>query len=132
MDKRIIWIWILSAIATSGSLYFSEIKGFIPCTLCWYQRIFMYPIFLLTSTSLLLKDKKINNYLLTLSIPGFLLALYHVLLQKTSLFSSFEPCSVGVSCASEYVNWFGFVTIPLLSFTAFFLISITLIYKKEG
>lgn len=124
MNKII--VLVVSLVATLGSLYFSEIEGYIPCTLCWYQRIFMYPILLIIIVSLVTKDEKVNKYILSLSIPGFLLALFHVLLQKTSLFNSFEPCSVGVPCSGEYINWLGFITIPVLSFTAFFIITITI------
>lgn len=123
------WImaWILALIATLGSLYFSEIRGFIPCTLCWYQRIFMYPIVILMGLSLLVKDYNIKRHILSLSIPGFFFALFHVLLQKSSILQSFEPCKIGVSCSTLYINWFGFITIPVLSLTVFFIITMLLL-----
>lgn len=132
-NKAFIIAWVVSLIATLGSLYFSEIKGFIPCTICWYQRILMYPIVIQLGVSIITRDFNIKKYILALSIPGFLLALYHVILQKSFFLQSFEPCEIGVSCSSSYINWFGFITISVLSLTAFFIITISLLsYKKEG
>lgn len=125
--KAFIIAWIISLTATLGSLYFSEIKGFIPCTICWYQRILMYPITIFLGVSIITRDFKIKKYIMALSIPGFLLALYHVILQKSSFLQSFEPCEIGVPCSTSYVNLLGFITIPLLSLTAFFIITISIL-----
>lgn len=125
--------WFVSVVATSGSLYFSEIKHFIPCTLCWYQRILMYPLVILLGIALVRNDQKIHVYVLPLSILGFFIGTYHYLKQKVSFFQSIDvlECSVGVPCSVMYINWFGFITIPFLSLVAFFLISVVLLIKKK-
>lgn len=117
--------WFIATIAMSGSLYFSEVMNFIPCTLCWYQRILMYPLVLLLGIASIRKDTKIFYYALPLSILGVLFSGYHYLLQKTDLFDGFG-CSSGVPCSGEYINWFGFITIPFLALMAFIFISLIL------
>ena len=124
--------WIQSIVATLGSLYYSEIQHFIPCTLCWYQRILMYPLLILFAIAILRKDVKVYFYALPMSIIGTGIAFYHILLQKGLLPEAFAPCTIGASCAVKYTGYFGFITIPVMSFTAFLVISICLLllFKK--
>jgi disulfide bond formation protein DsbB len=105
-----------------GSLYFSEVNHFIPCALCWYQRILMYPIALIIPIGLLRRDSGMPLYVIPLAVVGAAVATYHVLLQKTDWFSETNACQVGVPCSSDYINWLGFITIPTLALTAFILI----------
>ncbi|MCF6136319.1 disulfide oxidoreductase [Pseudalkalibacillus berkeleyi] len=125
--------WIIALIAVLGSLYFSEIAGFVPCQLCWYQRILMYPLAVIIGIGLYLDDPKLSWYVLPFSVIGVFVSSYHYLYQKTDWFSEIGSCTKGVSCSGEYINWLGFITIPLLSFTAFMLITIVMIstLKKE-
>lgn len=116
--------YIQSLIATLGSLYFSEILKYPPCTLCWYQRIAMYPIVILLLVSILTKDKTVYRYVLPLSITGTLISLYHNLLYYNVIKDNIIPCATGVSCTTRYVEYFGFITIPLLAFIAFNVINI--------
>ncbi|MGM0890713.1 MAG: disulfide oxidoreductase [Bacillota bacterium] len=127
---RYLFAWIVSLIATFGSLYFSEIKGYIPCTLCWYQRILMYPLVILLGIYLIKKDRDISIYILPFSLMGFLLATYHYSIQKFPIFHLSNPCPIGISCSGDYINWFNFITIPFLSLSAFLLITI-LVSKKR-
>jgi disulfide bond formation protein DsbB len=110
--------------ALLGSLYFSEIAKFIPCTLCWYQRILMYPLVIIIIVGVLTEDKHLPKYVLPLSLLGLGVAGYHYLLQ-IGVFGRGEigMCTVGVPCNARYINYFGFVTIPFLSLVAFTLIS---------
>lgn len=128
------YIYIAFAIAlisTLGSLYFSEIQHFPPCVLCWYQRIAMYPLIPILAAGISLKDKKLPYYVLPLSIFGMLIAFYHNLLYYKILPESAQPCLFGVSCTSKFIEWFGFITIPFLSFMAFFIITLCMIgYKR--
>ena len=120
------FILVVSFVATSGSLYFSEIKDYLPCSLCWFQRIFMYPIVVLSFIALLRNDKGIIYSLLPLSVIGIIFSTIHLFVENSgSNDSSF--CAVGVSCAVKYINWFGFITIPLLCFTAFLMIIISIL-----
>lgn len=125
--------WIQATIATAGSLYFSEILHLPPCSLCWYQRIFMYPLVVIIAVGILRKDKGLPTYVLPLSILGLLFAFYHSLLQWGVVAESLVPCLLGVSCTTKFIEWFGFVTIPFLSFLAFGVItgSMILIWKLK-
>lgn len=126
--------WIVVLISISMSLYFSEIKLFAPCVLCWFQRIAMYPLILILTVGILRKDKDLPFYVLPLSIFGMVVALYHNLLNYGLISENIVPCQLGISCTTKYIQWFGFVTIPLLSLAAFSLISfcmLLLIRKKK-
>ncbi|WP_144554585.1 disulfide oxidoreductase [Bacillus sp. X1(2014)] len=126
MNKSLLLAWIAALIATLGSLYFSEVMHFIPCTLCWYQRIFMYPLAIILGVAVYRNDQGIYKYTLPLSIIGLLIAGYHTLLQKIPYLQQFEMCTSGVPCSKDYINWLGFVTIPLLAFIAFMIITVCL------
>lgn len=127
MNKSLLVAWIAAVIATLGSLYFSEVMQFIPCTLCWYQRIFMYPLAIVLGIAFYKNDRRIYPYVLPLSIIGMLISGYHMLLQKIPYLKQFEMCKTGVPCSEDYLNWFGFVTIPMLAFIAFTIITISLV-----
>ncbi len=114
--------WLVSTIATLGSLFFSEIMLLPPCVLCWYQRICMYPLVFILLIGFWTQDQKVLKYATPLAISGWFIALYHNLLYYNILPESASPCMQGISCTSIQLNWLGFITIPLLSFTAFTLI----------
>lgn len=120
--------WIVSIIATLGSLYFSEIAGFIPCELCWYQRILMYPLVLILGVATFQNDPTAKKYVLPLAVIGWFISLNHYLVQKVPGFAEIKPCVNGVPCSAQYINWLGFITIPLLAFTAFTLIIIFMFF----
>lgn len=126
MNKSLLLAWIAAIIATLGSLYFSEVKHFIPCTLCWYQRIFMYPLAIMLGIAFYRNDRGIYRYGLPLSIIGMLISGYHTLLQKVPYLKQFEMCTTGIPCSKDYLNWFGFITIPIMAFVAFTIITICL------
>ncbi|NOZ51158.1 MAG: disulfide bond formation protein B [Chloroflexi bacterium] len=114
---------IVAWIALLGSLYFSEIAHFVPCPLCWYQRVFMYPLSLLLLIATLRQERQIAFYILPFSLLGAGFSTYHYLLQKTDLFSHGSACSVGIPCTTTWINWFGVVTIPFLALIGFLIIS---------
>lgn len=127
MNKHLLLSWVAAIIATLGSLYFSEVMHFIPCTLCWYQRIFMYPLAIILGIAVYRNDFNIHYYALPLSIIGMLISGYHVLLQRIPYLQQFEMCTTGVPCSKDYINWLGFITIPLLAFIAFTIITVSLV-----
>jgi disulfide bond formation protein DsbB len=112
-------------VATLGSLYYSEIVGFIPCTLCWYQRILMYPLILITLVGILTRDERLPHYVLPLSAIGLGFSIYHYLIQL-GVIEHTGVCAVGVPCNARYVNYFGFVTIPFMAGTAFAIITVSM------
>ena len=112
--------------ALLGSLYFSEIAGFEPCRLCWFQRILMYPLTALILVGIFNYDELLPKYILPLSLTGMGVSTYHIMVEN-HVFGGASVCSVGVSCAIKYVDLFGFITIPVMAFTAFALISALMI-----
>lgn len=111
--------FILSIVATFGSLYFSEVLKFQPCTLCWYQRICMYPLVIILGVGIWEKNKNIYKYVLPLSIVGWIISIYHNLIQYSIIPETIKVCSAIGSCSERYIDWYGFLTIPLLSLIAF-------------
>lgn len=129
LRRNILYIAFLQAlVATLGSLYTSEIAQLVPCLLCWYQRILMYPLVLILAVGIYRRDKGLPYYVLPLSVLGFFIALYHYLLQRGVIPESIIPCSLGISCASRLVEWYGFITIPFLSLIAFAVISLCMLF----
>jgi disulfide bond formation protein DsbB len=119
--------WLIAAISTLGALFFSEVMGLPPCVLCWYQRIFMFPLVFVLAAGLFPFDPKIVRYALPLALVGGLIAVFQLLLVAGYIPESITPCTQGVPCSKVQIEWFGFVTIPLLSAAAFSLIIALLI-----
>lgn len=133
IQKVVIYIALLQSLAaTLGSLYYSELRHFIPCILCWYQRILMYPLVIIIATGILYKDKHLYRYVLPLSVTGSFVAFYHVLLQNNLLPESVAPCVIGASCNTKYVGYFGFITIPVMSLAAFLVITLCMVMMKRN
>lgn len=137
-EKKLEWLllffsWLVAMVATLGSLFFSEIMDFIPCTLCWYQRIFMYPLVLILLVGMMPYDKKVLKFATPLVAIGWLFAMYHNLIHYEVVPESASPCVQGIPCSTKYIEWFGFITIPMLSLIAFSMIAVLfIIIKKKG
>jgi disulfide bond formation protein DsbB len=115
-------VFAVSAIATVGSLYFSNVLGYEPCRLCWFQRIFMYPIAVISGSALFLGKSDLKDYAMPLALIGAPMAFYHSMIQRFEQFTS-AGCSVtAVSCSTEYTFHYGYITIPVMALTAFLLI----------
>lgn len=117
--RALTFMFIVSGLATIGSLVYSLGIGFPPCDLCWYQRIFMYPIFFLSGVALYKKHvfDTIKPYMRFLVIFGASIALFHTIVYYTGV--NPVPCSATASCTARYVFEFGFMTIPLMSLISF-------------
>ena len=111
--------WLIASAATLGALFFSEIMQLQPCVLCWYQRIFMFPLVLLLPVGLFPFDARVVRYALPLTAVGWLVALFQVLLVAGLIPQGLRPCTQGVPCSEVQIQWLGFIDIPLLSFVAF-------------
>lgn len=120
--ERAIFLSFLVAFgATFGSLFYSQIAGFPPCVLCWWQRIFLYPQTILLFTAFIKKDENMRLHSIVLSSVGALIAVYHTFIQFGG--QSLVPCSAtGPSCTVLYFLQYGYVTIPTMSLTAFVLL----------
>ena len=111
--------FLIALTATLGSLYFGEILKYPPCTLCWYQRICMYPLVIILGTALWTNEHGYLKNFLSLTFLGLIIASYHNLLYYGWIPDSITPCSQGVSCTSKQVEILGFLTIPLMSLISF-------------
>jgi disulfide bond formation protein DsbB len=123
--------WLVASVATLGSLFFSEVMMFPPCVFCWYQRICMYPLVVILSAGLFPVSKSVIKFSVPLALIGWVIAVYHNLLYYKILPESAAPCVRGISCTTVYIEWLGFITIPLLSFLAFSAILILLFLTNK-
>jgi len=122
--------WIVSLLATVGSLFFSEVMQIPPCALCWYQRIAMYPLVLIIGAGILLGGSRVKVYALPLTLVGLGVALYHNLLYYGVIPETLAPCTDGVPCNAVQIEWFGFITIPLMGLAAFVVIALCLLFSR--
>jgi disulfide bond formation protein DsbB len=115
-------VFLVSSIATGGSLFFSEIAGFIPCELCWYQRICMYPLTITSLLAALANDRRAARYLLPLPLVGACVSIYHLLVEN-GVVEQAKACLLSApgGCATKWINEFGYMTIPTLALTGFVL-----------
>ncbi len=124
-------VFLVVFLAVAGSLLYSNVVGFEPCTLCWIQRIFMYPMIVLMLVAYVRNESKLMRpYLLWLSGLGGIVGLYQYLLQF-GLVPSVVCNASAVSCAKLYVLGFGFVTIPLMSLTVWLIVFFSLLLQKK-
>lgn len=118
--------WVVVTIATSGSLFFSEVMDIPICELCWYQRIAMYPLVLILAMSLFPYDPRVVRVAGSLVAVGWLIALFQVLLIAGVIPENVQPCVKGIPCSETYFTLLGFLSIPALSLLTFSLIGILL------
>jgi len=131
VQRNALWLaWIVALVATLGSLYYSEIAHFVPCKLCWYQRICMYPLAVILLVAAVRRERRIWMYVLPQAVVGAGFALYHTQLQAfpsqgSSFCTTLEPCTV------RYVWQFGFVSLPFMALSAFsFIITMLLVARR--
>jgi len=131
-------VFLQALVAMLGSLYYSTFGdpvrnlatgrlfpssgGFEPCELCWFGRILMYPLVFITGVALIKEDRRFTDYVLPFSLPGLALGFYHYGLQKLDFPNPFR-CTAANPCSALQVNYLGFITIPLLEFVAFCVIT---------
>lgn len=119
----------IALVGTLGSLWYSNVIGYPPCDLCWVQRVFLYPQVLLLAVALVKRDRGIIDYAFVLSLAGLAVAAYHVSLQVG--LTPLVPCSVGaVSCGQLFFLAYGYVTIPVMSLSAFALQTLVMLTAK--
>lgn len=123
--------WAIASISTLGALFFSEIMELPPCVLCWYQRIFMFPLVLILPLGLFPYDAKVIRYALPLTLAGWAIACFQVLLVAGLIPEGLKPCAQGVPCSEVQIQWLGFVNIPVLSFIAFSVMTALLFIARK-
>lgn len=117
--------WTIATSAMLISLIFSEWMKLPPCDLCWYQRMAMYPLVLILGIGMYRKDSNVSIYAFSFACIGLIISVYQITIQAFPT-SEMKICSVGVSCTENYLNLFGFISIPMLSFVGFLAIIILL------
>ena len=119
--------WLIATTATLGALFIGEVMLMTPCTLCWYQRIFMFPIAIILGIACFTDDRQGAVYALVLALGGLAMAGYHTLLVAGLIPKSWVPCSAGVSCADQKLEILNGVQIPWLSLAAFMALAFLLL-----
>lgn len=123
--------WVVAALATLGSLYLSQIAGLVPCQLCWFQRIAMYPLVLLLAIAAVRGELLVaKRYFLWLPLVGACIALYHYQLERFPTQPTLS-CAAEAPCSVPVVNVWGFVSVPFMALAAFLLI-VTLLRFGRG
>ncbi|MFQ3308554.1 MAG: hypothetical protein ACI977_000795 [Candidatus Nanohaloarchaea archaeon] len=112
--------------ATSGSLYMSNVLGWEPCTMCWYQRILVYPLVVILAVGVLLEKEDVEDYALPLALIGLPISLYHAMLQRFTQYLGSGCSPTAISCATEYTFHYNYITVPGLAFTALLVITLLL------
>jgi disulfide bond formation protein DsbB len=123
--------WGVATLAMAGSLYFSEVAHFPPCTLCWYQRIAMYPLVLILGIAAVRRDAAIRLYAIPLALVGAAISSYHYLLEWFPEIDT-GACVVGIPCTTVWFREFGFVSLPFLALVAFLLVVTLLLIPTRG
>jgi len=124
--------WITALVSVAGSLFFSEVMRLPPCSLCWYQRVAIYPLVLIIGASILTRDDRLKLYALPLALLGLAVAAYHNLLYYGIIPETVAPCEEGVPCNAVQLELLGFITIPLMGLVAFAaIVACLLLYKKR-
>ena len=123
--------WTLALLGALGSLFFGEVMGLPPCTLCWYQRICLYPLTVILAVGIAQRDERAVSYALPFALAGLGFAVYHNLLYYGVIPETLSPCMQGVSCSERQIEWLGFITIPLMAFGTFVAILAGLIAHRR-
>jgi disulfide bond formation protein DsbB len=118
---------VVAAVATAGSLYYSEIVGYIPCELCWYQRICMYPLFAVLAVGAIRRDRSVVWYAAPFVVFGAPVSLYHWLVERVPSLAEGSSCSVFVPCSVPYFEELGYVTLAFMALSAFLLVGALLV-----
>jgi disulfide bond formation protein DsbB len=125
-----LWLAAIIAIVTTvGSLYYSLGAHYVPCELCWYQRICMYPLSVMLLVAAWRRDLAVRRYAAPLVLIGIVIAAYHSQLQAFPEQRTF--CDIANPCSSRYVWEFGFVSLPLMALVAFSAIGVLLLLAGQ-
>ena len=122
--------WLVALTATLGSLYYSEVANFVPCKLCWYQRIAMYPLVVILGIAAIRRDIDVRRYAVPMAGVGAAISIFHYFLQRFPALTS-ASCDPTTPCTSTWVWQFHFISIPFMALSGFALIA-TLLLMAPG
>ena len=124
---------LVAAVSMAGSLYFSEVAHFVPCNLCWYQRIAMYPQVVLLAIAWARRDEGVKPYVLALAVIGAVISTFHVLVERFPwIEGSGGVCDPANPCTIKWVEELGFITIPTMALSAFVVIALLMSHLPSG
>jgi disulfide bond formation protein DsbB len=130
--QGVLLAWIVAIVTTAGSLYYSEYAGFVPCELCWYQRIIAYPLVIILGVAWLRRDQKVWLTALPFVVIGAPLSLYHWLVERVPAFAESSSCSITVPCTTPYFEKLGFVTLAWMAMSSFLMIGLLMVCVAIG
>jgi disulfide bond formation protein DsbB len=130
--QSVVFAWIVATVTTLGSLYYSEHAGFVPCELCWYQRILMYPLVIVLGVAALRRDRAVWITALVFVVLGAPLSLYHWLVERVPAFEESSSCSAITPCSTPWFEKLGFVTLAWMCMSAFLLIGVLMVCTLLG
>jgi disulfide bond formation protein DsbB len=126
---------VVATVTTAGSLYYSEIVGYIPCELCWYQRVCMYPLVAILAVGVLRRDRSVVWYAAPFVVFGAPVSLYHWLVERIPSLAESSSCSVFVPCSVPYFEELGYITLSFMALSAFLLVgallAVTLVHDRS-
>jgi disulfide bond formation protein DsbB len=123
-DKAIWLAWLVALVATVGSLIYSEVYHLVPCRLCWFQRIAMYPMSVVLLVGAIRREFMVKFYTLPLALLGLGISVYHYLLQRFPNLEATSACDPDNPCSLILVNIFNFISIPLMAGAGFMVIAV--------
>jgi hypothetical protein len=127
------WLgFVIALVATTGSLYYSEHAGFIPCQLCWYQRIIMYPLVIVLGVAALRKDKRAWMTVVPFVVLGAGVSTYHWLVERVPAFAETSSCGLEAPCTAPWFEKLGFVTLAWMALSGFLLIGTLMVCQIVG
>lgn len=122
--------WSVAAVSMAGSLYYSEVVHIPPCTLCWYQRIAMYPLAIILGIAALKKDVRVRIYGLPLALAGTVVAVYHYQLERFPTQTSIA-CALDTPCSTTTIWKFHYISFPFMAISGFLLIAVLLLVARS-
>jgi disulfide bond formation protein DsbB len=126
-----LWVaWVVALTCTLGSLYYSEVAHFIPCKLCWYQRICMYPLSVFLLVAALRRSTQIARAALPLMVIGGAISAYHYLIERVPSLAGSASCDPTAPCTIVWVWRFHYISIPMMALSGFALIAVAVLVAR--
>lgn len=124
--------WLIALVTTLGSLYYSKVQGYVPCELCWYQRICIYPWSVILGIAAWRRDSSIKRYAIPVLCISIVISAYHSWIQWFPPSNGTSFCSSAAPCTLKFVNEFSFVTLPFMALSAaIFMIALLLVSRPS-
>lgn len=121
----------IALVASAGSLYFSEVAGYVPCAMCWYQRIAMYPLVVVVGVAALRSDRRVWQTAIPVATVGALISIWHIAVERNPRLGG-EVCDPAAPCAVRWVEEFGFLTLPTMALIGFVAIIVLTLVARES